>query len=129
MVIQLFIASEYTLVRAGIRRLVATTRDIVVAGEAADAGAALAALNGLSCSVILIDLSLCHRGTLATLRRLRALCPGPPVLVVSTFAEEEYLPRLRDAGAAGYLSNDRPVEELLDAIRQVAAGHTYPPHL
>lgn len=120
--IRIFVADDHPVVRQGIRRMLEQHADLVVAGEAADGWQVLHAEDRATWDVLVLDLSLPKIGGLEVFRRLRAELPALRILVLSMYPEEQYAPRLLLEGAAGYLSKDRDPDEVLAAIRAVAAG-------
>jgi DNA-binding NarL/FixJ family response regulator len=126
-VIRIVLADDHTLVRAGIRQLIATARDMTVVGEAGDGHRAMRLLETTACDVLVLDLSLPVLSGTEVLTRAKATWPALAVLILSMYAEEQYARRLLAAGAAGYLAKDRSEDELLAAIRCVAEGRRYLP--
>jgi DNA-binding NarL/FixJ family response regulator len=125
-VIKVFIADDHTIVRHGIRELLANVEDICVAGEAADGRAVLNELEaGTPWDVLVLDLSLPKVDGTEVLRRAKEKRPATPVLILSMYAEEQFALRAVQDGAAGYLSKDQPLSDLLRAIREVAAGRQF----
>lgn len=123
--IRVFVADDHTIVRTGIRRLLATAGDIEVVAEAADGRAVLNQLESVACDLLLLDLSLPKVNGTEVLRRVKELKPELKVLILSMYAEEQYALRMLRAGAAGYLGKDRSEHELIAAIRAVASGQRY----
>lgn len=123
--IRVFIADDHAIVRAGIRQLLETASDIEVVGEASDGRKALLLLESTPCDVLLLDLSLPVLSGGEVLKRVREKWPQLPVLILSMYPEEQYARRLLNSGAAGYLSKDRSEDELLEAVRRLAAGRSY----
>jgi two-component system, NarL family, invasion response regulator UvrY len=123
--IRVYIADDHAVVRHGLRQLVESSGDMILAGEAADGRDLLAAAETGSWDVLVLDLSLPKVSGFEALRRLRELRPKLAVVVLSMYAEEQYAVPVMRAGAAAYLSKDRPGEELLSAIRKAARGGTY----
>jgi len=124
-VIRVFIADDHSIVRDGLRQLIAASSDLSVVGEAADGRQVLTALETLECDVVILDLSLPRVGGPEVLRRLRALRPTLPVVVLTMYPEDQYAVTLLRSGASAYLCKDRPSTEVLDAIRKVATGRPY----
>src|SRR4029077_5423851 len=79
-------------------------------------------------TVVILDLNLPGIGGLEVLAGLKAADPGSRVLVLSMHDDETHVTRALQAGAAGYVTTTAPPEELLEAIRRVAGGHTYIEH-
>jgi two-component system invasion response regulator UvrY len=118
----ILLVDDHAIVRAGLQQMLAAMLDAVV-HEAASAEAALVALASLRPDLVLLDLGLPGLGGLALLPRLAAM--GLRVLVLSMHAEPIYAQRALDGGALGYVSKNTAPEELLIAIRTVAAGRKY----
>ncbi len=125
--ILVFLADDHPVVRAGLRYLLETSADIEVVGEAADGRETLNAALGpdWNADVLVLDISLPKVSGIEVLRRLSAQRPQLPILMLSMHAEAQYARRLVAMGAAGYVSKDRSEDELITAIRAVAAGQLY----
>lgn len=120
----ILIVDDHAIVRAGLRRLFRGIFDGDVL-EAATGREALALARGHALDLVLLDMNLPELGGLELLSRLAAVAPNLPVLVLSMHAEPLYVTRAMDAGARGYVSKNIAPEELVAAIRQVAAGGRY----
>ncbi|HEY0202829.1 MAG TPA: response regulator transcription factor, partial [Acetobacteraceae bacterium] len=112
------------VVRAGLRRLMAALPDMEIS-EAADGREALALVRSEQPGMVLLDLNLPGLGGLELLRRVLLEHPAARIMVLSMHAEALYAARAMQAGAMGYLSKNASPEELLEAIRRVAAGGRY----
>ena len=123
--IRVLIADDHAIVREGLKQIVGDTTDIVVAGEAANGHDVMAFLRTNTCEVVVLDIAMPGKDGLATLKEIKASMPGLPVLVLSMFPEEQYAVRLLKAGASGYLTKESAPEELVAAIRKVAARGRY----
>ena len=123
--ISVFIADDHAIVRQGLKQIVSDTTDIRLAGEAATGQEALQMVRSGTCDVLVLDLNMPGIGGLDILRVLKGERPNLPVLILSIHAEEQYAVRCLQAGAAGYLTKESAPEELVEAIRQVAAGGKY----
>ena len=116
------IVDDQTLVRQGIRSLLELADDIVVRAEAADGDEALAILADDPPDVLLLDLRMPGRDGIATLTAMREQGIDLPVLVLTTFDDDELVLAALRAGARGYLLKDVTLAELVGAIRTLAAG-------
>lgn len=125
--IRVLLADDHTLVREGLRRLLAAEPDIAIAAEAADGDAALAAARARELDVAIVDLSMPGVSGLELVRRLKAAKPALRVLVVSMHGERQYAARALRAGASGYLTKEAAPEQLVRAIRRVATGGVHIP--
>lgn len=122
--IRVFLVEDQTLVREGIRSLLALDPGIAVAGEAGDGEEAIAAIPGSGADVVLLDMRLPRRSGLEVLRALGEAGALPPAIILTTFDDDELLFEGLRAGARGYLLKDVSLSELVRAIRDVAAGGT-----
>jgi DNA-binding NarL/FixJ family response regulator len=118
------IVDDQTLVRQGIRSLLALSNEIDVVAEASDGDEALAVLDAHDIDVLLLDLRMPRRDGIATLEALRARGNHVAVLVLTTFDDDELALRALRAGARGYLLKDVTLDQLVGAIHTVAAGGT-----
>ncbi|WP_017591917.1 response regulator [Nocardiopsis potens] len=122
--IRVCVADDQTLVRQGIENLLALSGEIEVVGRAADGDEALAAVERERPDVLLLDLRMPGRDGIATLEALREAGGTVPVLVLTTFDDDELVLRALRAGARGYLLKDVTLEELVGAVRTLAEGGT-----
>jgi len=120
--IRVLIADDHKIVRDGLKGILATTGDIECAGEAAGGDEALALVRANDYDVALIDMSMPGLSGIDLVKRLRAEKPKLRLLVLSMHGEHQYAARALKAGASGYLTKDSASEQLLGAIRKVAAG-------
>jgi DNA-binding NarL/FixJ family response regulator len=121
-VIRVLLADDQDMVRAGFRLILSAEPDIEVAGEAADGVAAVAAARRLRPDVTLMDVRMPRLDGIGATRGLLADAPGSRVLVLTTFDVDSYVYDALRAGASGFLLKNAPPEELVQAIRVVAAG-------
>ena len=121
--IRVLIVDDQSLVRAGFRMILEAEGDVEVVGEASDGAEALEAAAEHSPDVILMDVRMPNvDGLEATRRLLEGKSEGPRILILTTFDLDEYVWEALHAGASGFLLKDTPPEQLVDAIRVVAAG-------
>lgn len=120
--IRLVLVDDHPVVRAGLRDVLESDDDLIVVGEADDADAAVAAVAEVHPDVVVLDMHLGagRPGGLDVLRRLPI--DGPGVLVVTVFDNDRDVGDALDAGALGYVLKDAPGDELVRAVRAVAAG-------
>jgi DNA-binding NarL/FixJ family response regulator len=123
-VIRVVVGDDQTLVRQGIRSLLALSDEIDVVAEASDGDEALAMLEAHDVDVLLLDLRMPRRDGIATLEALRERGEHVPVIVLTTFDDDELALQALRAGARGYLLKDVTLDQLEGAIRTVAAGGT-----
>lgn len=123
MSIRVLIVDDHAIVREGLRTLLSDEADIEVAAEAADGESALAAAAAAHPDVVLMDLILPGADGIEVTRRLRAAVRPPQVIMLtSTFGDDLRVREALEAGAVGYLLKDVLRNDLLQAIRQAAAG-------
>lgn len=124
--IRVLIADDHAIVRQGLRQILADTQDMKVGGEAANGFEALQKIrDGGQWDVVLLDVSMPGKNGIDTLKQIKDEQPRLPVLVLSMYPEDQYAVRLLKAGAAGYLTKESAPEQLVTAIRIVAAGRKY----
>lgn len=124
--IRILIADDHAIVREGLKQILADTKDMVVAGDAENGADAikLARIQADS-DVLLLDISMPDKSGIEVLKQIRKESPRLAVLMLSMHREDQYAIRSLKAGAAGYLNKQSAPAELVDAIRQVAAGRKY----
>lgn len=123
--INVFIADDHAVVRAGLKQIISETTDILVIGEAAKGQDVLDADNKDDWDVVLLDIAMPGRNGLDTLAQLKRDRPELPILILSMYPEEQYAVQALRAGAAGYLTKEGAANELIAAIRKVAQGGKY----
>jgi len=123
---KLLLVDDHAIVRTGLARLLSIIAhtDIV---EAATGREGLAALKAQRFDLVVLDLNLPDLGGVELLARFRQIAPTP-ILVLSMHAEPLYVTRALEAGAEGYVSKNASPDELLTAIKRVAAGGRYIEH-
>jgi DNA-binding NarL/FixJ family response regulator len=124
-VIRLLIADDHKLVREGLKQILAAAPGIEVTAEASNGDEALALAKGKDFDVALIDMSMPGLAGIALIKRLKLERPELLILVLSMHGETQYAARALKAGASGYLTKDSASEQLVGAIRKVAAGGVY----
>jgi DNA-binding NarL/FixJ family response regulator len=123
--IRIIIADDHPVVRAGVSQIVARSEDIRVAGEADSGESLLREILKASYDVVVMDMSMPGMGGIETLKRIKAVRPRLPVLILSIHPEDQLASPTLKAGASGYLNKTGIPEELIRAIRQVVAGRKY----
>jgi DNA-binding NarL/FixJ family response regulator len=123
MTIRVLLADDQHLVRAGFRLILAAEPDITVVGEVADGIETVAVARRLRPDVTLMDIRMPKQDGIAATRELAASRPAATrVVVLTTFDVDSYVYEALRAGASGFLLKSAPPEELVRAIRVVAAG-------
>ena len=123
--IRIVLADDHAVVRAGLKAVLGTARDMMVVGEASNGIEAVALAERLTPDVIVMDLSMDQMDGTAATREIVKKGLATRVLVLTMHAEEEYLVGLLEAGAAGYLVKSAADRELVDAVRTVARGELF----
>jgi DNA-binding NarL/FixJ family response regulator len=123
MSIRMLIADDHAVVRAGLRSMVSGS-EIEIVAEAADGTAALALASERRPDVVLLDVRMAEVDGITCLGRLRTELPDMPVLMFSAYDNPTYVARAVALGAAGYLVKTAHKDEIISAIRRVAAGES-----
>ncbi|HEU4642021.1 MAG TPA: response regulator transcription factor, partial [Gemmatimonadaceae bacterium] len=123
--IRVVLADDHAIVRAGLKAVLGSARDIEVVGEASNGKDAIALVQRLHPDVVVMDLSMAEMDGIAATKALAAMEGSPRVLVLTMHAEEDYLVPLLEAGASGYLVKSAADRELVDAVRTVARGELF----
>jgi DNA-binding NarL/FixJ family response regulator len=123
-VIRVVLVDDQTLVRQGIRSLLALAGDVEIVAEASDGEEGLTAIRRERPDVVLLDVRMPKKTGLDVLRDLQANGPMPPTILLTTFDDDDVLLQAVKVGARGYLLKDVSLERLTDAIRTVASGGT-----
>lgn len=123
--IRVLVVDDQPLVRAGLRRILRPRAGFEVVGECDDGDQVEQAVAATRPDVVVMDMRMKRVDGAEAIRRLRALDGSPPVLVLTTFDEDEVLSASLRAGASGFQLKDAPGSELLKAVRTVAEGGSY----
>lgn len=123
--IRVLLVDDHVVVRNGVRLMLSSESDIVVAAEASAAQEALGLIRSQDFDVALIDIAMPGKNGLDLLKQIRTEKPRLAVLILSTYSEEVYAVRALKAGAAGYLTKESPASVLVAAVRKAAAGGKY----
>jgi DNA-binding NarL/FixJ family response regulator len=122
--IRICLVEDQTIVRQGLRSLLALNGDFEVVAEAGDGEEALGVIEQSKPDVVLLDLRMPKLDGVGVLNTLRERGTLPPTLILTTFDDDEKLFEIVRAGAKGWLLKDISLERLSDAIRTVAGGGT-----
>ncbi len=122
---RVLLVDDHPIMRSGLRQLLDSEPDLMVAGESSDAAGALRFLAHAIVDLVLTDLTLPGRGGLELIKDLQVLYPRLPILVLSMHDEGLYAERVIRAGARGYLMKEAGGERVLEAVRQVLNGSVY----
>ncbi len=124
MAIRVFLLDDHEVVRRGLKELIDGEDDLDVVGEAGSAGMALAGIAKLAPDVAVLDVRLPDGNGVEVCREVRARDPKIAVLMLTSFSDDEALFDAIMAGAAGYILKDIRGNDLISAIRSVAAGNS-----
>lgn len=123
--IKLLVIDDHTVVREGIKHLLAETPDIEVAGEAASAEQAMRLLRAEKWDLVLLDIAMPDCSGAELLTQIKLEWPELPVLIISMHAESRFALPLMRAGASGYLQKETMPDEWVRAIKTVVGGRNY----
>jgi DNA-binding NarL/FixJ family response regulator len=121
--IGVLLVDDQDLVRSGLRRILRRKDGFTIVGECADGSEVPGAVERHRPDVVVMDLRMRDVDGIEATRRLRRDPDAPPVLVLTTFDDDELLSGALRAGAAGFLLKDSPAEELIRAVRTVSSGN------
>ncbi|UQU68642.1 response regulator transcription factor [Couchioplanes caeruleus] len=110
------------MIRVGLRMVLSGEDDIEVVGEAADGDEAAGLVERLRPDVVLMDVRMARMDGLTAARRICAEYPDSKVVILTTFDEDEHVAAALRAGVSGFLLKVAPPEQLVEAVRTVAAG-------
>ncbi|HEX7191791.1 MAG TPA: response regulator transcription factor [Thermoanaerobaculia bacterium] len=122
--IRIFIADDQALVRQGIRALLGTDAEFVVAGEAGSGTATVASVERSAVDVLLLDVRMPDKNGIDVIRELAQKGELPPTLILTTFDDDAAVIDGIRSGARGFLLKDASFEQLASAIRALASGAT-----
>lgn len=128
--LRIFLADDHAVVREGLKRLIDAATDMEVIGEAGDGKEAVEKATALQPDIVVVDVTMPElNGAEVTLQLKRSL-PKVTILALTVHEDKSYLRELLEAGAAGYVLKRAAADELIHAIRSVAAGGLYvDPHI
>jgi DNA-binding NarL/FixJ family response regulator len=121
-VIRVLLADDHKIVRDGLKRILASQEDLQVVGEAPGGDETLSLVKAHDYDVAVLDMSMPGLSGLDLIKRLKIEKPKLRILVLSMHGERQYAARALKAGASGYLNKDSAAEQLVGAVRKIAAG-------
>jgi DNA-binding NarL/FixJ family response regulator len=121
-VIRALVVDDQAVIRSGVARILGPDDGFEVVGECEDGDQVLDAVAAHRPDVVLMDVRMRRVDGAAAIRALTATADPPPVLVLTTFDDDDVLWNVLDAGAAGFILKDASAEELIAAARAVAGG-------
>ncbi len=123
--IRVLLTDDHTVVRQGLRALLAAEEDIEVAGEAENGRQAVQMVRDLNPDVVVMDIAMPVLNGVEATRQILKASPKTKVLVLSSYGDDEYVQQLAESGVAGYLVKQTAGNELLKAIREASQGNAY----
>ena len=122
---RLILVDDHAVVREGVRAILETYDDVHVVGEYANGSDALDSAASVSPDVALVDLKMPGISAVETIRGLRERVPAIKIMVFTSFGDDALVRATLDAGATGFLIKDAMQDDLIRALRSVAAGQPY----
>ncbi len=123
--IRVLIADDHEIVRHGLRDILTSRLGKVAVSEAKDAGEAISLLIKRDWDLVLLDINMPGRNGLEVLEEAKRLRPKTPVLVLTSYPEEQFAIRSLKLGASGYITKQSVSDELITAVKRVLAGGKY----
>src|SRR5438876_10069853 len=123
--IRVLLADDHTVVRQGLRALLAAEGDMEIVGEAENGRQAVQLVKKFLPDVAVMDIAMPVLNGLEATRQITRSVPSTKVLVLSSYSDDEYVYQLTEAGAAGYLVKQTAANDLLKAIREAHKGNAY----
>jgi two-component system, NarL family, response regulator NreC len=123
--LRVLLADDHAIVRRGLRSILATEPGLTVVGEAGDGQEALRLAKDLHPDIVVLDLAMPMLNGIDVAARLQKMERAPRTVILSMHSDESYIIRALAAGARAYLLKDATDEDLIPAIRAVAAGRPF----
>lgn len=123
--IRLMLVDDHDVVRTGLKAFLQTQSGLDVVAEADNGEQAVQLAQSQKPDVVLMDIAMPEMDGLEATRQIKAHCPESRVLALTVHADQQYFFEMLAAGADGYVTKQVAAEELVEAIRAVAAGHVY----
>lgn len=123
--LRILIADDHALIREGLKKILKAAQDISVVSEAQNAREVIEEMKKQEIDVVILDISLPGKSGLELLKDIKLDYPKLPVLILSMHPEDRFAVRALKAGAAGYVTKESAVEELVKAVRKVVQGRKY----
>jgi DNA-binding NarL/FixJ family response regulator len=122
---RVLLVDDHTILREGVRALLADEPDIVVVGEAGDGEEAVEKVETLHPDIVLMDMVMPRMNGLEATDHIKRRHPEVKVLILSMYDDDEYVQQVIQAGASGYLLKGMAADDLITAIREVQAGSSF----
>ncbi|MFO8006924.1 MAG: response regulator transcription factor [Candidatus Brocadiia bacterium] len=125
MTIRVLVADDHRIVREGLGALIEELPNMEVVGEARDGRTAMRLVEELVPDIVLMDVAMPDLNGIEATRKIASEHPLVKVIALSMHSESQFVARMLEAGASGYMLKEGAFEELAAAIEEVSAGHTY----
>ncbi len=125
MTIRVIVADDHPILRAGMVSVLNASSDLRVVAEAGNGAEVLRAIRDVAFDVLLLDVSMPGKSGLDLMRQIRKDSPRLPILIVSSFPEDQYALRSIKAGASGYITKMSAPSDLVTAVRTVSNGRKF----
>jgi two-component system invasion response regulator UvrY len=125
MTIRVIVADDHPILRAGMVSVLNASSDLRVVAEAGNGAEVLRSIRDVQFDVLLLDVSMPGKSGLDLLRQIRKDNPRMPILMVSSFPEDQYALRSIKAGASGYITKMSAPADLVSAVRTIASGRKF----
>ncbi len=123
--VRILLADDHTILRKGLRLLLERESDFAVIAEASDGREAISAVNRELPDLVIMDIAMPMLNGIEATKRISVEHPKTAVIILSVHSDEAYILRALKAGARGYLLKDSAEQDLIQAVRIVAAGKAY----
>ena len=120
--IRLVVADDHTIVREGLKQILAAASDLLVVGEASDGHQVMERVRALDFDLLLLDMSMPGKSGIELIKQVKAEKPKLRILILTMHEEHQYAVRAIRAGASGYLTKESASSQLVTALRKVAGG-------
>ncbi len=122
--IKVLIADYHVLVRDGTRRILEAEQDLKVVAEAGDGEEAITMISSLKPDVAIVDIAMPKLDGIEVTKKIKECCPATAVLILTAYDDDQFIFRLLEAGAAGYLLKSVRSQELVEAVRALNQGES-----
>ena len=123
--LRIFLADDHALLRDGLKALVNSQPDMEIVGEADNGRVACDKIKELLPDIVLMDISMPEVNGVQATRKVNEMCPGVRILVLSAYEDKSHFRYVMEAGASGFLLKRAATDELIQAIRVIAASGSY----
>ncbi len=123
--ITVLIADDHTIVRQGLKFLMQTSQDIDVVGEAENGMAAVQKAKELQPNVVVLDIAMPRKNGIEAAKQIAKESPASRILILSTYHEDQEVHEAIEAGAAGYMMKESASADLINAVHEIAKGHSF----